>query len=95
MQLYIGHSHTESEAGHKSVVQAGVIAARKLSDRVTLYTILGAGRDVVNVEFGLSYRLRPDLELTTTYRHLTVEKVGRASAKENFRGFGLGVTWKI
>jgi hypothetical protein len=95
LQLYAGHSRTDGDAGHKNVLQAGVIAAKKLDDRITLYTILGGGRDVANIEFGLSYRLRPDLELTATYRHLTVENVGPARAKENFRGFGLGFTWKI
>lgn len=95
LQIYLGYSRTDGEVGDKSVVQGGVIAAKKLGDRFTLYTVLGGGRDVANVEFGLSYRLRPDLELTTTYRHLTVEKVGPLHAKESFRGFGLGFTWKI
>lgn len=97
LQLYAGYSRTGDGAGiaAKNVVQAGVIAARKLGDRFTLYTILGGGKDVANVEFGLSYRLNPHLELTSTYRHLTVEHIGAGASRHNYRGFGLGLTWKI
>ncbi len=97
LQLYVGHSRTGGSAGInvKNVLQAGVIVARKLGDRFTLYTILGGGKNVANVEFGLSYRLNPHLELTSTYRHLTVERIGEGASRHNYRGFGLGLTWKI
>jgi hypothetical protein len=102
LQLFVGGSRTTGRGqgsgdalAAKTVLQAGAIAIRKLSDRLTLYGILGGGSNVTNVEFGLYYRISPSLELTSTYRHLTVEKVGSARAKENFRGFGLGVTVKI
>jgi hypothetical protein len=97
LQFYVGHSRTGGGDGiaAKNVVQAGVIAARKLGDRFTLYTILGGGKNVANVEFGLSYRLNTHLELTSTYRHLTVEKIGEGASRHNYRGFGLGLTWKI
>ncbi len=102
LQLYTGYSHTSGirqstglNTADKDVFQAGVIATKKLDKRTTLYTILGGGKNVANVEFGLSYQLAPHLELTTTYRHLTVEKVGSATVKENFRGFGMGLTYKI
>jgi len=102
LQLYTGYSHTTGirqatglNVADKDVFQAGVIAIKKLDKRTTLYTILGGGKNVANVEVGLSYQLAPCLELTSTYRHLTVEKVGPAAIKENFRGFGLGLTYKI
>ncbi len=97
LQLYAGHSRTGGGAGisAKNVVQVGVIAARKLGDRFTLYTILGGGKNVANVEFGLSYRLKPHLELNSTYRHLTVEHIGDRASRHNYRGFGLGLTWKL
>lgn len=100
-QLYAGCSRI---TGHvkggpplaaKTVAQLGAIVTRKLNDRLTLYGILSGGSNVTNVEFGLSYRISPSLELTSTYRHLTVEKVGPTRAKENFRGFGLGITINI
>ncbi|MDT8902430.1 hypothetical protein [Anaeroselena agilis] len=96
-QFYVGHAHTGGGAGirAKNVIQAGVIATRKLGDRFTLYANLGGGKNVANVEFGLSYRLRPHLELTTTYRHLTVDHIGAGADRHNYRGFGLGLTWKI
>lgn len=96
-QFYVGHSRTGGGAGiaAKNVLQAGVIAARKLGERFTLYTILGGGKNVANVEFGLSYQLNPHLELTSTYRHLTVERIGEGASRHNYRGFGLGLTWKI
>ncbi|MDR7867080.1 MAG: hypothetical protein RIN56_09670 [Sporomusaceae bacterium] len=97
LQLYVGHSRTCGGAGinAKNVLQAGVIAARKLGDRYTLYAILGGGKNVANIEFGLSYRLNPHLELTSTYRHLTADKIGEGAPRHNYRGFGLGLTWKI
>lgn len=79
----------------KQVTQAGAILSHRFDRRTVGYAILGGGDNVTNIEIGLSYRLRPGLELTTTYRHLTVEKVGPAGAKENFRGFGAGVTLKF
>jgi hypothetical protein len=97
LQLYAGYFHTGGGDGLRArgVPQAGVIAAKKLGDRYTLYTILGGGKDVANIEFGLSCKIRPGLELTTTYRHLTVEKIGEGASRHNYRGFGLGFTWKI
>lgn len=96
LQLYAGHAHTGGGmADAKNVAQISVIAARKLGDRFTLYGNLGGGSHVANVEFGLSYSLRSDLELTAVYRHLTVDRVGHGEVRDNYRGFGLGVTWKI
>jgi hypothetical protein len=97
LQFYAGYSHTGGGDGirARNALQVGVIAARKLGDRFTLYTILGGGKDIANVEFGLSYKIRPSLELTTTYRHFTVDKIGEGASRHNYRGFGLGLTWKI
>jgi len=102
IQIYTGYSQTtgyDKLVGHdlkdKVVLQAGLIARKKLGDKLTLYTILGGGRNVTNIEFGLSHQLKPGLELTTTYRHLTVEKVGPLQAKENLRGFALGLTLRM
>lgn len=102
LQIYAGYSKTtgyDKLVGHdltdKDVVQAGIIASKKLGDKLILYTILGGGRNVTNIEFGLSHKLNSALELTTTYRHLTVEKVGPSQAKENLRGFGLSLTLRI
>lgn len=102
LQLYGGYSKTSSTdlfsglaLPDKNVAQIGAIALKKLGDRTTLYTIIGGGKNVTNIEFGLSYQLYPGLELTSTYRHLSVEKVGPLSNKLNLRGFGLGATWKL
>jgi|GEM_PF-4480162 len=96
LQLYAGHARTAGGAAAvKNTAQLGLIATRKLGDRFILFGNLGGGSRVANVEFGLSYSLRPDLELTAVYRHLTVDRAGRGTVKDNYRGFGLGVTWKI
>lgn len=101
-QLYAGYARVNGSGLHgspdlaaKQVVQVGAILSKKLSKRTVAYAILGGGDNLTNIEFGLSYRMEPGLELTATYRHYTVEKVGPAGAKENFRGFGAGLTWKI
>lgn len=95
VQLYAGHAHTGGgPAAAKNTAQLGIIAARKLGDRFTLYGNLGGGSHVANVEFGLSYNLRSDLELTAVYRHLTVDRVGH-EVRDNYRGFGLGLTLKM
>jgi predicted porin len=101
-QVYAGFSGTSGtyrENGQRladrNVFQAGVIGVKKLSDRTKLFTILGGGRNVTNIEFGVSYQFTPGWELTSTYRHLTIEKVGPSFDKENLRGFNLGVTYKF
>ncbi len=102
LQLYSGYSRTSAtnettglELPDKNVVQIGAIVTKKLSERTTLYTILGGGKNVTNIEFGLSYQLQPGVELTSTYRHFSAEKAGPAENKLNLRGFNLGMTWKI
>ncbi len=96
LQLYAGQARTSGGwLAVRSIIQGGVIATRKLGDRFTLYGNLGGGSRVANVEFGLSYSLRSDLELTAAYRHLTVDRDHHGAVKDNYRGFGLGVTWKI
>jgi len=102
LQIFAGWSHTSAGARGgalalpgKNVAQIGVIGRRELNDRLTLYVAIGGGLNMANIEFGLSYCLRPGLEATGTYRHLTAEKVGPARVKENFRGFGLGFTLKF
>jgi hypothetical protein len=102
IQLYAGYARTTGSGLHgsrgldtKKVLQAGAILSKKLGDRTVAYAILGGGANLTNIEFGLSWQMEPGLELTATYRHLTVEKVGPVGAKENFRGFGAGLTWKI
>lgn len=101
-QVYAGYSRTTGaglngspDLATKKVAQVGAIISRRLGDRTVLYGILGGGNNVTNIEFGLSYQVSPAVELTTTYRHLTVEKVGPAETKEDFRGFGAGLTLKF
>lgn len=102
IQLYAGYARTRGNGLHgspdlavKKVAQFGAILSKRLGDRTVAYAILGGGDNLTSIEFGLSRQLNPGLELTVTYRHLTVEKVGSNQAKENYRGFGTGLTWKI
>lgn len=102
LQIYTGYSMTMGcdkligqDLKDKGVMQVGIIASKKLGDNTTLYTVLGGGENVTNIEFGLSHQLNAGLEITATYRHFTVEKVGPSQIKENLRGFGLGLTFKI
>jgi predicted porin len=101
IQLYAGYSITK---GHETLsgrrlaqnnkVQGGIIAMKSLGQRTTLYTILGGGSDSANIEFGLSYQMKKNLELTATYRHLEFKRVGSQKCEEDFRGFGIGFTYK-
>lgn len=102
IQVYAGYSATQGlcQGGHsgrtaKNVMQLGAIVEKKISNRTVLYAIVGGGQNVTNVEIGVSYLLRPGWELNATYRHFTVEKVGVDKCKENYRGFGLGITYKF
>jgi hypothetical protein len=101
IQLYSGYSRTRgydqtagAEIPDKNAVIIGTIVTRQMADRTKVYTIIGGGRNETNIEFGLSYEVKPGVEITSSYRHLTVEKVG-PGIKENFRGFSLGVTFKF
>jgi predicted porin len=60
LQVYAGYSKTtghDTLSGHelakKTAAQAGIIAMTSLNKRTTLYTLLGGGDNVANVEFGL------------------------------------------
>ncbi|MDR3589561.1 MAG: hypothetical protein P4N41_07835 [Negativicutes bacterium] len=97
-QLYGGFSTTSGSGNaafwHKNVIQGGVIGTKKLNDRTTFFVNMGGGWNVANVEFGFSYQLQPGLEISSIYRHLTVEKIEHYDDKLNMRCINLGVTWK-
>jgi predicted porin len=100
-QLYSGYSDTTAHENpgvdlpDKKVAEIGTITSYALDKRTVIFANLGGGRNVTNIEFGLSYQLEPGLEITPTYRHWTVEKVGDSMIKENFRGFNLGFTCRF
>ncbi|MBP2626614.1 MAG: hypothetical protein H6Q68_1325 [Firmicutes bacterium] len=101
IQLYAGYSITkghETLSGQRltqqNMVQGGIIAMKSLGHCTTLYTMLGGGDHSANVEFGLSYRMQKDLELNVTYRHLEFRNLGHEKLEEDFRGFGIGFTYK-
>lgn len=94
IQLMAGYSMTKrygTKQSDSNMVQGGIIACKSLGHSTTLYTLLSLGSKGDNVEFGLSYQIRKGLELTTTYRHL---EYNLGSGQEDFRGFGLGLTYK-
>jgi predicted porin len=98
IQLMAGYSMTKRHGTFSThslpkdnMVQGGVIASKSLGPSTTLYTLLSLGSKGNNIEVGLSYQIEKDLELTTTYRHLEYNS-GRG--QEDFRGFGIGLTFK-
>lgn len=101
IQLYAGYSITK---GHEKIsgrrlpqqnsAQGGIIAMKSLGHSTTLYTLLGRGDHSANVEFGLSYQMQKNLEMNVTYRHLEFKKLGSKKWEEDFRGFGIGFTYK-
>jgi hypothetical protein len=101
IQFYSGYSTTSFKVENtnidlkKNVLQLGLIGMKPLSAKTTLYAIVGGGNNVINIEAGWSYLLRPGLELNASYRHLSVESIGPARAKAHFRGVGLGLTCKF
>lgn len=102
IQLYAGYSITkghETLSGQRLIqqntAQGGIIAMKSVGHGTTLYTLLGRGDHSANVEFGLSYQMQKNLEMTATYRHLEFKKLGPQKLEEDFRGFGLGFTYKF
>lgn len=102
IQLYTGYSMTkghETLSGNhipdKKTVQGGIIGMKNLGHSTTLYGILGGGNHTDNIEFGLSYQLQKNLEITTSYRHLEFKRIGSEHYEEDFRGFGVGFTYKL
>lgn len=99
IQLTAGYSMTKrhgafsdrSSEDNANMAEAGIIAVKSLGHATTLYTLLAIGSKGDNVEFGLSYQIRKNLELTTTYRHL---EYNSGFGQEDFRGFGVGLTLK-
>lgn len=98
IQLMAGYSMTKRHGTFPNqslpkdnMVQGGIIASKSLGHSTTLYTLMSLGSKGDNVEFGLSYQIKKDLELTTTYRHL---EYNSGSGQEDFRGFGIGFTFK-
>ncbi|MBP2636158.1 MAG: hypothetical protein H6Q72_2065 [Firmicutes bacterium] len=97
LQLLAGYSMTERKGAvanlpsEEDMVQGGIIATKKIGHATTLYTLLSCGSKGDNIEVGLSYQLQKNLELTTTYRHL---EYNSGSGDEDFRGFGVGLTFK-
>ena len=98
-QIYGGYSTTSGSGNgtslHKNVVQGGVIGTKKLNERTTFFANMGGGENVTNIEFGFSYQLQPGWEVSTVYRHLTVEKIHQYDDKLNLRCISLGLTWKL
>ncbi len=101
IQLYAGYSIAKGHemfSGRRlpqqNMAQGGIIAMKSLGHSTTLYTILGRGDNSANVEFGVSYLIRKNLELNVTYRHLEFKKLGPEKLEEDFRGFGIGFTYK-
>jgi predicted porin len=103
VDIFAGYSKTKTTDSYrgfsvpdKNSPQLGVIGNVKLDKKSTLYAILSGGDNVANVEFGYSYALTKNLEMNTTYRHLTVEKIGcDEHKKSNMRGFGVGMTYNF
>jgi len=98
IQLMVGYSMTKRHGTFSNqslstdnMVQGGIIASKSLGHSTNLFTLLSLGSKGDNVEIGLSYQIKKDLELTATYRHL---EYNSGSGKEDFRGFGLGFTFK-
>lgn len=93
-QLMAGYSMTKRNGTMPSdshMVQGGIIASKSLGHSTTLYTLLSLGSKADNVEVGLSCQIKKGLELTTTYRHLEYDS---GNGQQDFRGFGLGLTFK-
>lgn len=100
LQVYSGYNTTSSSplAGAPSLsdkksFHSGIIYSQPLGHKTTLYTNLGGGDNVANVEFGLAYHVSKSFDINATYRHLSVEKIDPSGGQLNLRGFYLGMTW--
>lgn len=81
----------------RDIWQLGLVGSTKLDDKITLYGILGGGKDLMNWAAGLSYEVTPDTEINLSYRKLKVDDftAGNARMDGEASGFGLGVTYKF
>lgn len=97
IQLMAGYSMTKRHGlpnrslPEDNMVQGGVIASTSLGPSTTAFTLLSFGSKGDNIEVGLSYQVAKDVELTATYRHIEYKSGG---GQADFRGFGLGFTFK-
>jgi len=74
-------------------LQYGVIGARQLSSKGVLYTVLGVGSRVENVEFGYTHAVSKGLDIEIAYRHLKTKHnmLGSVSSEAELRGFSAGL----
>lgn len=100
IQLYAGYSLTkghETGSGNdlpqKNLVQGGIIGMKSIGHGTILFGNVGGSNHSANIEFGLSHQIQKNLEVTATYRHLEFREA--SNLQEDFRGFGIGFTYKI
>lgn len=102
IQLYAGYSLVKGhEAGsgndlpQKNLVQGGIIGMKSIGHGTMLFGNVGGSNHSANIEFGLSHQIQKNLEMTATYRHLEFRDIEASNLQEDFRGFGIGFTYKI
>lgn len=86
------------QTDNKNTAQLGLVGSKPLSDKMQLYGIIGAGKDLRSYEVGLSYRVAKNTELNVSYmdKQLSNIKNGEDDKEDaNLKGVGYGVTFKF
>jgi opacity protein-like surface antigen len=82
---------------NKSTWQVGLIGTTALSNKTSLYGIVGAGGSLFSAEAGFAYALNKDLDVNLFYRYKRIDdlKVNDYELDTTTKGFGLGLTYRF
>ena len=105
ISLFAGY-HNAHYSGEQSfqtngILQGGLIAYRNITNKTTLYGVVGFGKDLLNWEAGISYHISKNVDFNLSYRYKNVKKLYDASGDFSFhddviaKGIGYGVTLKF
>lgn len=93
----------DTKAENKNVLQAGLTGTMQIAPKTQLYGTVGAGKDLVNYETGVSHTLAKNLEFNLFYRYKKVQAMKHTFFGGIFsfnndvtaKGWGYGLTCKF
>jgi hypothetical protein len=74
----------------RNLWQVGFIGTAPIAEKTILWGSAGTGRDLINWEVGIGYRVTTDLELNLSYRSIKADNLDFNGGKVDVEGKGLG-----